>query len=284
MEIENQEGGNVQSNETDTTVNEGQQQDSFFEESGIDLLGDTAMESESMDEQDSVEEDNVNSNTFNINGEEYDINQIQEAIQAQQNRDEWSRINTQRAQELAAEREALQAERQQYQEFLQNLQKDKEVSEKSPGDLEAEQWLQSNGYIRKEDVEKYIEERIAPLQETTQTIQQSQGMKMINDEFNALVQDGKVTPEEKNDLFTFAVQNNVDHLPLEDVWILMNKDKIQQTAQESAKKQMQIDQERKAKVGKIMPTRGVNSNTQTKYNPKTDRNKSITEVLFEKYL
>lgn len=284
MEIENQEGGNVQSNETDTTVNEGQQQDSFFEESGIDLLGDTAMESESMDEQDSVEEDNVNSNTFNINGEEYDINQIQEAIQAQQNRDEWSRINTQRAQELAAEREALQAERQQYQEFLQNLQKDKEVSEKSPDEIQFENWLEGNGYIRKEDIEKYIEERIAPLQETTQTIQQSQGMKMINDEFNALVQDGKVTPEEKNDLFTFAVQNNVDHLPLEDVWILMNKDKIQQTAQESAKKQMQIDQERKAKVGKIMPTRGVNSNTQTKYNPKTDRNKSITEVLFEKYL
>lgn len=284
MEIENQEGGNVQSNETDTTVNEGQQQDSFFEESDIDLLGDTAMESESMDEQDSVEEDNVNSNTFNINGEEYDINQIQEAIQAQQNRDEWSRINTQRAQELAAEREALQAERQQYQEFLQNLQKDKEVSEKTPEELQTEQWLKSNGYIRKEDVEQYIEERIAPLQETTQTIQQSQGMKVINDEFNALVQDGKVTPEEKNDLFTFAVQNNVDHLPLEDVWILMNKDKIQQTAQESAKKQMQIDQERKAKVGKIMPTRGVNSNTQIKYNPKTDRNKSIKEVLFEKYL
>lgn len=295
MSEENTTGSELVSEPTDIDLSaqdQGGEESSFFEDDNdLNLLGDqdAALNNESGDdpEMQATEEgtEDATPSTVTIDGQEYEVSALKEALTAQQNRDEWSRINTQRAQEVAEERKALLAEREQYQQFLEKIQqKNDPQSQMTDEERQTAEWLEKKGYIRKEDVEKFLEERFAPLQQTTEQLRQSQGSKVIEDELSALIDSGKIKEEEKADLMQFAVDNQVEHLPFEDVWILMNKDNIEKVAQEEAKEQAQKDLERKANAARIMPTRGTSPSTNTiKYNPEKHRGLSVSDLLEKLY-
>lgn len=271
---ENQ-GGDTAINITDTSL----------EEPSINLLEDEGGEAEATNEvQGEVEAGPVE--MVNVNGQEYEASALQEAILAQQNKEEWSRINTQRAQELSDQRKAFEAERQQYQELIaqQNNTPDP-VATMTDEERASAEWLENNGYVRKDDIERYLDERINPITQATEQLKQEKYFQQAESEIDALVKSGKMLEEERQELYSFAEKVDMLHLPLEYALLIKNKEKIEKAAEQAMAQQNLIDDERENTASRIISTRGANQSPKNKlYDPTRDRNMSLGDILKRNYL
>lgn len=270
---ENQ-GGDTAINITDTSL----------EEPSINLLEDEGGEVEATNEvQGEVEAGPVEMVT--VNGQEYEVSALQEAILAQQNKEEWSRINTQRAQELSDQRKAFEAERQQYQELFAKQNSQDAVATMTDEERASAEWLENNGYVRKEDIERYLDERINPITQATEQLKQEKYFQEAESEIDALIKAGKMSAEERPELYKFAQEMDVLHLPFEDVLLIKNKEKIEKAAEQAMAQQNLIDDERENTASRIISTRGANQSPKNKlYDPTRDRNMSLGDILKRNYL
>lgn len=269
---ENQ-GGDTAINITDTSL----------EEPSINLLEDEGGEVEATNEvQGEVEAGPVEMVT--VNGQEYEASALQEAILAQQNKEEWSRINTQRAQELSDQRKAFEAERQQYQELFAKQNSQDPFDTMTEQERASAEWLENNGYVRKEDIEKYLDERINPITQATEQLKQEKYFQEAESEIDALIKAGKMSAEERPELYKFAQEMDVLHLPFEDVLLIKNKEKIEKAAEQAMAQQNLIDDERENTASRIISTRGANQSPKNKlYDSTRDRNMSLGDILKRNY-
>ena len=66
------------------------------------------------------QEDSQEIDVLELNGEEYDLDTIQEALEAYQNKSDWQKSNTAKSQEISAERKALKAEQKAWSDIRKN--------------------------------------------------------------------------------------------------------------------------------------------------------------------
>jgi len=92
---------------------------------------------------------------------------------------------------------------------------------------------------------------------------------------------GKYTDFEPTAVMQFALSKGYTNLPLEDVYFLMNKDKIVADSASKAKKETLVNNGRKAAAG-ITPNSSAKAGTGLRsFDPKTDSGKSIDELMEE---
>lgn len=263
---------------------------SFFEEQELDLLGDNTEES-ALSEQEGGEEEapeeptaeSTEDQTITIDGQEYKLSDVEAAIEVRNNQAEWNRINTQKAQEIAEERRLLDEERAKLEQYQKPEAEDQ--SNMTEEEKQTAQWLKERGFIHKDEVERMLEERLNPLQQTTEEMQLAQASQTIAEELDALVDSGKIQPEQKAELVQYSIENNVQHLPFEDVWLLANKENFSEMKREEGIEQARIDAERKQRQKSVMSTKGAQARAGgSRYNPEKHRGMSTTDFLMDQYL
>lgn len=220
---------------------------------------------------------------YTIGEKEYTQEELSEALKARDNMVNWQKANTKRAQELA-EKERLYDERLKTIERLNApQQKPSPEAQLTPEETQALNTLKTRfGLLTKAEVETMFNERVQPLNQSLEKIASDWSTKEILSEMEQLQKQRNITEEATYDVIEFAEKNNLTHLKLDDVYVLMNKDNIFKSVEAEAQAKAAKDAARKASAGKVVSTKGVTpgiSANPLKYDSEKDKGLSMNQLL-----
>lgn len=196
---------------------------------------------------DDSEPEVIDFSEIEIDGQTYTTEQLQEFIKDSQNKADWQKSNTQKAQELASQEKALKAEF----ERINGVMKDEEVVETMKDLLgEDHEFFKESSVQFSENVEQPQEQepvRDNRIDQLEAQVQEMQLKEQVANEINSLV---KAHPELENDsdaiseVLDIAVDRNI--ADLEDAFILAQARATDQSAVLKAMKKLKEAEELKA--------------------------------------
>lgn len=231
--------------------------------------------SEALDEAQSEE----STDTITLDGQEYSTSDLLDALKAKSNMEDWQRSNTQKAQEVAEQRRQLEELQSQLSAIQEGQAKSAAEADLSPEEQQTRKWLEQNGYVHKDAVEQMIEERLSPFQQQAETLAQAQASQQLLKEIGDLQDHRGLSEDEAYKVAEFADANRYYDMPLDDVYILMNKDNILKQTAEAAREQAAKTQAQKEQASRVLSTKGARQGSQPRgYNPNSDRGKSWSDM------
>ena len=196
---------------------------------------------------DDSEPEVIDFSEIEIDGQTYTTEQLQEFIKDSQNKADWQKSNTQKAQELASQEKALKAEF----ERINGVMKDEEVVETMKDLLgEDHEFFKESSVQFSENVEQPQEQepvRDNRIDQLEAQVQEMQLKEQVANEINSLV---KAHPELENDsdaiseVLDIAVDRNI--ADLEDAFILAQARATDQSAVLKAMKKLKEAEDLKA--------------------------------------
>ena len=196
---------------------------------------------------DDSEPEVIDFSEIEIDGQTYTTEQLQEFIKDSQNKADWQKSNTQKAQELASQEKALKAEF----ERINGVMKDEEVVETMKDLLgEDHEFFKESSVQFSENVEQPQEQepvRDDRIDQLEAQVQEMQLKEQVANEINSLV---KAHPELENDsdaiseVLDIAVDRNI--ADLEDAFILAQARATDQSAVLKAMKKLKEAEDLKA--------------------------------------
>lgn len=196
---------------------------------------------------DDSEPEVIDFSEIEIDGQTYTTEQLQEFIKDSQNKADWQKSNTQKAQEIASQEKALKAEF----ERINGVMKDEEVVETMKDLLgEDHEFFKESSVQFSENVEQPQEQepvRDDRIDQLEAQVQEMQLKEQVANEINSLV---KAHPELENDsdaiseVLDIAVDRNI--ADLEDAFILAQARATDQSAVLKAMKKLKEAEELKA--------------------------------------
>lgn len=264
---ENIEGGTygevVEASVADSlfTPDEGEQQQTTTQsETNSEVTTDEQVETQATEQPESSEETvptedgeptQTQINEFELDGQTYTTEQLQEALKDSSNKAEWQKSNTQKAQEIANQEKTLKAEF----DRINGVMQDEEVVESLKDVLgEEHEFFKESTVKFSENVEQTQEQEPAePSQEDSRIdeleaqVQQMQLKEQVANEINTLVQ---AHPELKDDgdaiseVLDIAVDRNI--VDLEDAFVLAQARATEESAIKKAMSKLKEADELKA--------------------------------------
>lgn len=132
----------------------------------------------------------------------------------------------QEIQELSNRLEELEQQRKQDQRYISQLQQKKEEPQSQPPDenevdKQTLEWLNQRGYVRKDDVDKTVEAKLAEREGQRQI---ADAVKSLSSTYNGEGEHKDYPPFKEEDVLPYAQQNNI--FDLEVAYRSLNNDKI----------------------------------------------------------
>jgi len=165
------------------------------------------------------------SQTVTIDGQEYNLNEVQEALTNYGNGTKWEKSLTERSQAIAEKERLLEKIEQ-----MSEPQKPQEpIVQLTPEEQESLDILENKfGFIRKDKVEQQFNE----LNQKIQSFEAREAKEQIVNEATEVGKKYGLSTAEKNDLIAYAAENKLLEFHMEDVYLQKNKDKFIQAHQE----------------------------------------------------
>lgn len=259
----------------DTSTSDEQSQSETPEDEDLIGLDEYKTDEDSDEGATSDEEQPEDVSKYKIGENEYTEDELAAALDSHNNMNKWQQLLTQKGQELAEEKKRFEELSMKIDDL--GKEQDQPLSEEEQA---TRKWLDDHGYIRKEDVDKYLEERIGPLQEAQQQMTQQEAMKQVTDELNFVQDKYGLSDKEKEAIWNHAAKNDMAHLNMEVVYLDMNKDKLGAFAQDKIRRD--AGEKRKERAAKTQSPRSAAPSKNpalTKYVSDRDKDKSLDEVI-----
>lgn len=215
--------------------------------------------------------------TVTINGETYKVSEIDEALKNFGNGTKWQADLTRQSQEIAAARKEIEAMKAEIEkgnkEYLQN--KEPELSEE---ERQTAEWLKANGFVTKEDLAAY-QEKLTQIEQREEQERITQVQEQIVAELRELQKSMNLSDGDLNAIINFAEAKELQHLPMEDVYFLMNRDKVADSLKKQQEEESRISaaQNRRSRVSSVQSTRGGKT-LSIGFNRQTDADMDVREL------
>lgn len=241
-----------------------------------DEAGDEApLESEESTEAQATDESTEE--TVTVNGETYKVSEIDEALKNFGNGTKWQADLTRQSQEIAEARKEIEAMKAELEkgskEHLQN--KEPELSEE---ERQTAEWLKANGFVTKEDLAAY-QEKLTEIEQREEQERIAQVQEQIVTELRELQKSMNLSDNDLNGIINFAEAKGLQHLAMEDVYFLMNRDKVADTFKKQQEEESRISaaQDRRSRVSSVQSTRGGKT-LSIGFNKQTDADMDVREL------
>lgn len=226
--------------------------------------------------------------TIEIDGQIFNKSDVLAAWQDHQNKEQWQRENTQKAQEVAEQRRQLE-------EALAQVEALKQQSTTpdinlSPEEQQSLRLLEEQGLIvsqqkAQELAQKAVEEALRPFQQEQQQRQEEQAIQQLKSEFTEFIEKRQLTPQEGAAVQQFMIDKGYTALSFDDAYMVMNKDKFQDPAimRDAIKEEVEADKQRQQAAGQSVKSSGASTpGSNWQYDPETDSGKSLKQIVAEK--